>query len=94
MNPFAVKLSEHIAADGRTVVRIVRESPVVLRVSTVHAYKIGSRLPVNVAIVDALVAALGLTVAKRDGLVRAYKRALEITRDARMVPTQPAAGAE
>jgi hypothetical protein len=90
MNPFAVKLSEYITEDGRTVARIVRESSVALRVSTFHAYKDGRRLPVNVAIVDTLVAALGLTVAKRDHLVRCYKRALELTRDARMVPTQPA----
>lgn len=84
MNPFAAKLTEHINADGRTVARIVRESGDELKLSTVHAYKRGSRIPANIATVDALAKALRLTTTKRDILARCYRYALELTVDARV----------
>ena len=83
MNPFAVKLAEHLKEDGRTVARICRESHG-LKLSTVHAYKDGRRVPASMIHVDSLIEALHLTGARRDFLVRCYRRALELTVDARV----------
>jgi len=82
MNPFAAKLTEHLTADGRTVARIVRESDG-LKLSTVHAYKAGHRIPANIATVDALAKALHLSTGKRDILARCYRYALELNLNTR-----------
>ena len=84
MNPFAVKLTEYIHEDGRTVARIVRETDGALVLSTMHAYKSGGRVPRTIAAVDTIAKALKLSATKRDILARCYRRALELTTDARV----------